>query len=646
MLRIYPLYKQKVAIMAYSVLLIDDEPHFCSSLKPLLEEDGYTVTLSNSGQESLFHLERTIFDAVLLDLGLPDISGITLAETLRNKYPATVVIVMTGSATIDNAVASLRNGVYDYLKKPFDPDRLLNILARGIEYQTLKQSLANSEKRFRQLACATWEGIIIYDNEKLLQANNQLYEMFGYTEEEIAGSRIFDILFDRDTIKAMHFRDEPKTIGPFEAIAIKKDGRRFPVEIRVKRIDYSGCHAEVAAIRDVTGNRSSLEKQLALQQKLDDARRMETLGLMAGSVAHDLNNILSGIITYPELLLLDLPEDFKYRNEIEMIRDAGKRAAAIVDDLLTLARGAGSKKEVHNLNDLVTKYVHSIECRELYSRYYGLSITSDTDPELANIVCSPLHVTKSLVNLVNNAAEAAGEGGSIRISVKNHLLKEPVHGYETIEPGEYVCLRVEDNGHGIDAKTLPHIFDPFYSKKVLGRSGTGLGLTVVWNSIHDHHGFIDVQSSEQGTGITLYFPVTKQPIAVSLPSHSPHACRGRGERILVVDDQENQREIARRLLLRLGYEVDTVASGEEAVEFVKKQQVELILLDMVMEPGINGCETYQRIVRHRPQQKAVIISGYSNTNEVERARELGINHFIKKPYTLHDLGEILSLEIS
>ncbi|HHB75386.1 MAG TPA: response regulator, partial [Desulfobulbus sp.] len=157
--------------MAYSVLLIDDEPNFCTSLKPLLEADGYAVTVSHTGRESLFHLESTLFDGVLLDLGLPDISGLSLVDTLRKKYPDTVVIVLTGCTTIENAVEALRGGVYDYLKKPFDPERLLNVLARGIEYKALKRKLSNSEKRFRQLSRATWEGIIIYDKGALLQAN-------------------------------------------------------------------------------------------------------------------------------------------------------------------------------------------------------------------------------------------------------------------------------------------------------------------------------------------------------------------------------------------------------------------------------------------------------------------------------------------
>ncbi len=632
--------------MGYSVLLIDDEPNFCASLNMLLATEGYDSTVSHSGQEALFHLENNHYDAVLLDIGLPDISGLEIAGILKKKYPDTVVIILTGFATLENAVESLRSGIYDYLRTPFVPDQLLRTLSRGIEHKRLERRLHNSEKRFRQLSRATWEGIIIYDAGNLLQANSQLCKMFGYEEKELLGRQIFDVLLDRDSIRTIHLQSGSDTIGPFEAIGIRKDESRFPVEIRVKRISYSGRGAQVAAIRDVTTSKLAVEKQLALQQKLSDAKRMEFLGLMAGSVAHDLNNIMAGIITYPELLLMDLPEDFKYREEIGMISEAGKRAAAVVSDLLTVARGATCKKEVHNLNSLVSGYSNSVECRELCTRYPGLEITSDMDSQLLNTSCSAVHITKSIMNLVNNAAEAIGKNGNILIITRNRVVVSPIDGYERIEPGEYVTLQVRDNGHGIPEKDRPHVFDPFYSKKILGRSGTGLGLAVVWNTAHDHDGYIDLESNKHGTTFTLYFPVTHKKPADAVPVPSMESSRGCGEQILVVDDQANQREIARLLLSRLGYCVHTVCSGEEAVKFVKEKAVDLVMIDMIMDPGINGCETYQQILQHKPGQKAIIASGYSNSTEIERARKLGITHFIKKPYSIHDLGQTLRLEIS
>lgn len=631
----------------HTVLIIDDEPRFSTSLEVLLKAEGYQVHVAYSG-ESAFHLLRQhAFSAALVDINLPDISGNLIASRIGKEHPETAVIILTGNATVDSAVESLRQGVYDYLRKPCAPDRLLQTLARGIQHKRLTMDLHNSEKRFRQLAQAAWEGIIIYDRGTLLQTNSQLCKMFGYAETELLGKQIFDVLLDRNTIRALEFPADPETIGPFEARGVKKDGTTFPVEFRVKHIDYQGRQVQVAAIRDVTDSEIALKQKTSLMEKLADAQRMESLGLMASSVAHDLNNILAGIVTYPELLLMDLGEEFKYREELLMIREAGKRAAAVVNDLLTVARGATCKKEVQNVNDLITGYLNSVEFREISQRYPQIKVTPYLESALHNISCSTMHLTKSIMNLVNNAAEAIQARGQIILATKNVQLTAPHHGYETIEPGEYVMISVEDDGPGISPQDMRQIFSPFYSKKVMGRSGTGLGLAVVWNTIHDHGGFIDVISSTTGSTFSLYFPVSKfGAYKPTQPTPVISQYQGNGERVLVVDDQKSQREIASRLLSRLGYQPLTVPSGEEAVEYIKKTPVDLVILDMLMDPGINGCETYEQILRHVPGQKAIITSGYSNAEEINRAMNLGISQFVKKPYSLYELAQALKTEMA
>ena len=632
--------------MGYSILLIDDEPNFCKSLEVLFAADGYETETASSGEEGLFHLNNFSFDAVIIDIGLPDVYGIELAAYTVKKHPETAVIMLTGSATVENAVEALRHGVYDFLRKPCSPDSILRTIARGIQHKQLKKDLRNSEKRFRQLSQATWEGIILYDKGTMLQANDQLCEMFGYSEDELLGKQVFDVLLNRDSIQTLHLQTDPDTIGPFKARGIKKNGEQFPVEIRVKHIDYQAQQVQVAAIRDVTISELAMQQKINLQEQLTNAKRMESLGLMAGSVAHDLNNILAGIITYPELLLLDLDEDFKYREEIAMIRDAGKRAAAVVDDLLTVARGATCKKEVQNINTIITNYFSSVEYNTIRQRFPDVLIESYLEDKLLNVTCSAMHVSKSIMNLVLNAAEAIQTKGSITVSTKNIHLKEVHKGYETIEAGDYTVINVEDTGSGISKADLAKIFSPFYSKKIMGRSGTGLGLAVVWNTVHDHGGYIDMVSSNKGTLFSLYFPSTRIHGEISLQSFDNPTYRGNGQSILVVDDQKSQREIAIRLLSRMGFQPYTVPSGEKAVEFIKNNKVDLVILDMLMEPGINGCETYRLILEHAPDQKAIITSGYSTTTDVHQAKNLGVTQFVKKPYSLQDLGDALQEVLS
>jgi PAS domain S-box-containing protein len=633
--------------MIHSVLIIDDEVQLCNSLDVLLHAEGYHVDIVHSGEQAFRFLQQQVYSVALVDINLPDISGNQIAARITNEHPETVVIILTGNASIDSAVESLRLGVYDYLRKPCSPRRLIRTIARSIQHQQLKQDLHNSEKRFRQLAQATWEGIIIYERGELLQTNSQLCTMFGYQENELLGKQMFDVLLQRDSIQAINLPSEPGIIGPFAARGVKKDGTTFPVEIRGKHIDYQGRQVQVAAIRDITDSEIAMQQRMTLMEKLADAQRMESLGLMASSVAHDLNNIMCGIITYPELLLMDLGKDFKYREELAMIREAGKRAAAVVNDLLTVARGATCTKEVHNVNVLISNYLKSVEYKEITQRYPLIKCTPYLEGKMLNISCSALHLSKSIMNLVNNAAEAIQTRGEIILSTKNVHFTTPYHGYETMEPGEYVLISVEDDGPGISEKDLKQIFSPFYSKKMMGRSGTGLGLAVVWNTVHDHGGYIDVTSSANGSIFSLYFPVDRygvyEPTQQS-PLISPH--QGNGQKILVVDDQKSQRDIASRLLDRLGYQSHAVPSGEEAVEFIKKAPVDLVLLDMLMDPGINGCETYKQIIQHVPGQKAILTSGYSDIENLNQAMDLGISQFIQKPYSLHELAQALKSEIS
>jgi len=632
--------------MGYTILLIDDELQLCKSLEVILSKSGYTVTIANSGEEGLFFIKNEVYDAVILDIGLPDIYGLELAAQATRLCPESAVIILTGSATVDNAVEALRYGVYDFLQKPCASHQLRRTLERGIEHKRLEKELKTSEKRFRQLSQATWEGIILYSKGMMLQVNNQLCEMFGYQEQELVGRQIFDILLDRNTVQTLQLHNDQDKIGPFKARGIKKNGESFPVEIRVKHIDYRNEQVQVAAIRDVTTTEIALQQKIKLQEQLTDAKRMESLGLMAGSVAHDLNNILAGIITYPELLLLDLDESFQYREEIAMIRDAGKRAAAVVDDLLTVARGATCKKEPQNLNTLISGYTVSVEYNTLRRRFPEVDIDVYLEKKLRSVNCSAMHISKSVMNLVLNAAEAIQTKGLITITTRNVDLEHPYEGYEPIEPGKYVVISVEDSGSGIPQENLQKIFSPFYSKKIMGRSGTGLGLAVVWNTVHDHGGYIDLASSNKGTRFSLFFPAVEEQQQPHQAIAGNRAVKGNGQKILVVDDQKSQRDIATRLLTRLGYQPFTVSSGEKAVEFVKKTQVDLVMLDMIMDPGISGGETYRLILEHTPQQKAIITSGYSTEAEVHQARQLGVNQFIKKPYSLQELGEALHQELS
>ena len=393
---------------------------------------------------------------------------------------------------------------------------------------------------------------------------------------------------------------------------------------------------------------AELHRKLADQErKLARVQKLEGLGLLAGSVAHDLNNILSGIVSYPDLLLMSPDLNQKQRRIVETIRAAGLRAAAVVQDLLTVTRGAAVAREVVPLNELLRQFLAGPDYQALLTGREDISLSVTITDQPLPIRASRIHVEKALTNLLANALDAIRDraGGAVAVKTEKRHVAQPLGGYENIGAGEYAVLTVADNGPGIADEDRERIFEPFYAKKKLGRSGTGLGLTIVWNTVHDHNGYIDLQTGAAGTQFSLYFPIIPDTGADKPTDIADADYRGHGERILVVDDQEDQRLIACNMLTNLGYEAVAAAGGEEAVAYLQEKPADLLVLDMVMNPGISGRETYERITRFRPRQKAIIVSGYSLGADVQAAQALGAGAFLKKPYRLEELARAVKKEL-
>ena len=391
--------------------------------------------------------------------------------------------------------------------------------------------------------------------------------------------------------------------------------------------------------QEIAEHQLAEQERQQLQVQLKRAERMETIGKLAAGVAHDLNNILSGVVSYPEIMLLELPANDPLREDIKSIQRSGQRAAAVVQDLLALARQGVIIKKVIDLNTVVKEYLDSTELAALKSSFPHIRMETTLQEGSLKMVGSSVHVIKMIMNIITNAAEAIHGEGIISITTENSYLDKDLAVYEQIPQGEYVVLGITDTGTGISQEDLHKIFEPFYTKKKLGRrSGTGLGMTLVYSTVKDHAGFIDLFSKEgQGTIIRLYFPSTREDILLEVPPTTLIGLRGT-EKVLVIDDIFEQRDIASKMLQKLGYHVDTVESGEAAVDYLARESVDLLILDMIMSPGIDGCETYRRIIETRPGQKAIISSGFSESEQVKEAQRLGAGMYIKKPYTLEKLA--------
>jgi PAS domain S-box-containing protein len=538
---------------------------------------------------------------------------------------------------MENSVKAMRN-----------PEGLIVAMhgvSRNItERRQAEETIRKSEELLRATIESTADGILVVDEKgQVTHTNKRFAQMWRIPDEFISAredKKLLDFVLDQlkdpeaflSKVQVLY-----KTLDEDFDVLLFKDDRVFE-RFSSPLVREGHIAGRLWSFRDITESKRREEALRESEEKLARSKKMESLGLLAGGVAHDLNNVLSGIVSYPELILMDLPEDSKLRKPIETMQESGHRAAAIVQDLITVARGVATTKEPLNLNDLIGDYLNSPEFKKLEQFYPAVTVKTNLDTDLFNIGGSHVHIRKVVMNLVSNASEAIEGSGNITISTMNRYIDRPLRGYDDVSIGEYVVLAVSDDGSGISSDDLERIFEPFYTKKVMGRSGTGLGLSVVWNVVQDHKGYIDVTTSENGTTFELYFPITREKISGKDLSIPIKDYKGDGETILVVDDVESQREISCKMLDTLGYRTQAVSSGKEAVEYLKEHTIDLILLDMIMDPGINGRETYEQIIKIHPNQKAIIASGFAETDDVKEAQKLGAGQYIKKPLTLEKIG--------
>jgi PAS domain S-box-containing protein len=572
-------------------------------------------------------------------------------------------VLETGHARFENRQRLKDGSLRDVLTSvAVLPDRnyLVAVWLDITELKRAEQNLVESKRRLSQIIDFLPDATFVVDkNGQVIAWNRAAEAMTGIGAKDMIGKGNYEYSLpfygERRPI-LIDFALHPEWEAGMAYTAFERRGDIVFGEAFTPKLPPGNIHlsATASVLRDADGRivaaieciRDNTERR-TLEERLQRAEKMEALGTLAGGVAHDLNNVLGAVVGYSELLLSDLDESSPQNSYAAEILKGGQRAAAIVQDLLTLARRGVPSRKVLNLNDVIRDLQGSSELGLLCSYHPDVRILTELDPSLLNVAGSQVHLVKSLFNLVSNAAEAMQDGGTIKVKTSNRYLDKALRGYDEVREGDYVVMTVSDTGVGIAPPDLKRIFEPFYTKKVMGRrSGTGLGLAVVWGTVRDHMGYIDVESTEgKGTAFTIYLPVTREEIAMEQGPVSVVEYAGKGESILVVDDVKAQRELAERMLSRLNYQVSTVPNGEEAVHYLQRHPVDLVVLDMIMDPGMDGLDTYTEILRIRPCQRAIIVSGFSETGRVSQAQALGAGAYVKKPYVLEKLGLAVRREL-
>jgi PAS domain S-box-containing protein len=677
------------------ILAIDDKRDNLVTLSALLKNlmSDCAVIAAQSGLEGIGKAKTELPDAILLDVKMPEMDGFETCRRLKvDESTKHIPVIMITAIKTDpqSRIKGLECGANAFLAKPIDQSELVsqvrvalrikkaeddlreegNSQEKKVQERTAElreeitqrklseEALRESEERYHRITDAVTDYIFtsyIEDGKVVKTVHGPgCIAVTGYSAEEFAADPYlwFNMVSpeDHDCVKKYASRILiGKNLDPVEHRIRRKDGRvRWVQNTPVPHHDPSGALISYdGLISDITLRKQAEEEKRSLAERLQRAEKMEALGQLAGGVAHDLNNVLGILSGYSELLLEEIPEGSRSRGHVEKILQSTEKGAAIIQDLLTLARRGVTASDAMNLNRIVSDFLKTPVFEKMKDYHPRVTFRTECDKELLNIKGSSVHLEKTLINLVSNAAESISGIGEVTIRTESRYIDKPLRGYDEVKEGDYAVLTVSDTGMGIPAENREKIFDPFYTKKTMGRSGTGLGLAIVWGTVKDHNGYIDLQTEVgEGTTFTLYFPVTREEL-IAQPQKEPiERYMGNGESVLVVDDIAEQRDIAARLLTRLGYQVHAVSGGEEAVEYLKGNKANILVLDMIMAPGIDGLETYQRVLEISPKQKAIIVSGFSETERVRKAQEIGAGAYVKKPYVMEKIGVAIRDELT
>ena len=635
------------------IIVVDDEIRICESLAYLLKSKDYEVTTAACGQDALARADQIAFDLAVLDIHLPDILGTELIEKIKVRNPDISVIVITGDANLDSALASLRCGAYDYLRKPFELEEFLRTVENALNQKALKREkdkinheLYRSEEKYRYLVQNSPDIIYTLDADgNFTFLSEALEHLLGFTVDGLIGKHYTTIVCEEDRDKAQWFFDERRS-GDRAAsgieLRLKAVGdaqqnesvrRHLIVELKSmgiyeeSAIDGERRHVGThGVIRDIS------ERQ-RLYAQLQNAERMESLGTLAGGIAHDFNNLLMGIQGRSSLISMDMEDSHPVLEHLHAIEDYILSATHLTKQLLGFARGGKYEVKPTDINELVLKSAN------MFGRTKK-EIIIETQFHNANIVVEAdrRQIEQVLLNLYVNAWQAMPEGGTLRLETKHVVLGNKDCRPHQVEPGRYALVSVTDTGIGMDQKTLQHIYDPFFTTKEKTR-GTGLGLASAYGIIKNHAGIIHADSNvDNGTTFNLYLPISEK-LVVKEASSEKNICNG-SETILIVDDEDMIIDVGQALLKRMGYQVITAKSGEEALEVVHRigAGIDLVILDMVM-PGMDGGRTFDGIRETCPEIPIMLASGYAINGQAQKIMNRGCNGFIQKPFSVSKLSQ-------
>lgn len=618
------------------ILIVDDDPALRKTLSAILEAKGYVPIPAATGKAALDNVKEEQPCVALIDLRLEDVPGLDLMKKIRELSPDTECIVLTGYASQASAIEAVNLGAYSYVQKPYDVDQLLVTIRRAIEKRAAEEALRKSERE-KAIVLDSMSELVAYQNMdmEVLWANQAAGESVGLTPDELTGRHCYEI---------WHQRSEPcadcpvmrvyETGQPQGAELTTPDGRMWFVRGYPVRDATGDIVAVVEVTLEITGRKRA-------EERLRQQERLAVLGQLAGGIAHDFNNFLTTIMLYAQILLRSshLPPDLTL--DLDTIINESRGAARLVQQILDFSRRSIMETRpvdlsvfIHEVLDILRRTLPE-DIRLLIEMGAGEYVVS----------ADPTRIQQVLMNLVVNARDAMPEGGELhvglsRVQVRAEQVRSGDEGPPVAEmpAGEWVCLTVSDTGIGMSPEVMAHLYEPFFTTKPVGK-GTGLGLAQVYGIVRQHEGYIGVDTGVgRGTTFRVYLPAHTE-VAAEAAEEDLTLPEGKGETILVVEDEEKVRQLSRQILEWLGYQVLTATDGWEALEvYGAAAEVDLVITDMIM-PEMGGRELVRELKKADPDLKVLAITGYPLTEDLQELREAGIMGVVQKPFEVNTLAE-------
>ncbi len=659
------------------VLSIDDDPIIRQSICAYLEDCNFRVIQAEDGTQGLAMFEEKNPDIVLLDLRMPGISGFQVLDELHGNSPETPLIVISGTGEIEDVIAALRKGAWDYITKPIHDMLILEhvisnalerarLLVENREYRehletqilqrtaklnerTLALEQANArlkremeerqaaEKERLYLATAieqAADGILITEKNGTIRYLNPAFERMTGCALNTTKGLSYRILKNQHYSEAFYKQIwqainagrtwqghmlSPRTNGP---------PRELEVSISPVRDKNGNIISFVSVNRDVT-------QELQLEKQLIQAQKMEAIAALAGGIAHDFNNILSAMMGYTQLAMTRAVGDQKMHGYCEKILMAGDRARDLIGQILSFSRQEPQEEKRVHVKFIVKEVMKLLKATLPANIEIRTVVAADMD----SVMADPTQIHQILMNLCTNAAHAMREkGGVLGVVLKETVLPMARVCPKVLKSGNYIELSVADTGHGIPQENLDKIFDPYFTTKDPGK-GTGLGLSVTRNIVNKLGGAIWVESVPgNGACFTVLLPCATEPAEEGGMLAADILPTGK-ERILFVDDEKFLVDIGQEFLEQLGYQVLTRTSSSEALEvfLAAPDQFDLVITDYTM-PKITGTELVHKLRAVRPDIPVILCSGFPENIPMESLKTIGIQDLLIKPFTIHDLA--------